>query len=133
MFCVRRSTGDALLAVAETAALARDAWALAHAWDLADGVPGALAGDDATAFAAWAREYGARTGREHFTDRARLAGVVADVLEEPRVRKPPLLVAYAFDAVAPQGRRSRSARRPRRGDRALRPAPRGEGHPRRVR
>ena len=99
---VRRSTGDALLAVAETAALAREAWALAHAWDLADGLPGALAGDDATAFAAWAREYGARTGREHFTDRARLAGVVADVLEEPRVRKPPLLVAYGFDAVAPQ-------------------------------
>jgi probable DNA repair protein len=99
---VRRSTGDALLAVAETAALARDAWALAHAWDLAEGLPGALAGDDATAFAAWAREYGMRTGREHFTDRARLAGVVADVLEEPRVRKPPLFVLYGFDAVAPQ-------------------------------
>ena len=99
---VRRATGDALLAVPETAALARDAWALAHAWDLADGLPGALAGDDATTFAAWAREYGARTGREHFTDRARLAGVVADVLEEPRVRKPRLLVVYGFDAVTPQ-------------------------------
>ena len=99
---VRRATGDALLAVAETAALARDAWALAHAWDLADGLPGALAGDDAMAFAAWAQDYGACTGREHFTDRARLADLVADALDEPRVRKPARLVVYGFDVVAPQ-------------------------------
>ncbi len=94
--------GDALLAVPETAALAREAWALAHAWDLADGLPGALAGDDAMAFAAWAGEYRTRTGREHFTDRARLAGVAADLLDEPRVRKPALVVAYGFDVITPQ-------------------------------
>ena len=100
---VRRSgAGDALLAVPETATLAREAWALAHAWGLADGLPGALAGEDAVAFAGWAREYGARTGREHLTDLARLAGIAADVLDEPRVRKPELLVAYGFDVVAPQ-------------------------------
>ena len=100
---VRRSgAGDALLAVPETATLAREAWALAHAWGLADGLPGALAGEDAVAFAGWAREYGARTGREHLTDLARLAGIAAGVLGEPRVRKAELLVAYGFDVVAPQ-------------------------------
>ncbi len=100
---VRRSgAGDGLLAIPETAALAREAWTLAHAWGLADGLPGALAGEDAVAFAGWAREYGARTGREHLTDLARLAGVAAGVLGEPRVRKPELLVAYGFDVVAPQ-------------------------------
>jgi hypothetical protein len=117
---VRRSTGEALLAVAETAALARDAWALAHAWDLADGLPGALAGDDATAFAAWA-EYG-RTGREDFTDpraarrrrggRARrAAGAEAAAPRRLRVRR----------RGAAAGGALRSARRPRRGARALRP------------
>jgi probable DNA repair protein len=100
---VRRSAAaDALLALPETAALAREAWALAHAWHLADGLPGALAGEDAVAFAGWAHEYAARTGREHLTDRARLAAVVADVLDEPRVSKPAQLVAYAFDALTPQ-------------------------------
>ena len=99
---VRRRAGSALLAVAQTAALAREAWALAHAWDLADGLPGALAGEDAVEFAAWAREYATRTGREHFTDRARLAAVAAEVLEAPRVRKPALLVVYGFDAITPQ-------------------------------
>ena len=99
---VRRRPGNALLAVPETAALAREAWTLAHAWDLAEGLPGALAGEDAAEFAAWAGEYAARTGREHFTDRARLATVAAEVLEETRVRKPGLLVVYGFDAITPQ-------------------------------
>src|SRR5262245_4883633 len=99
---VRRRAGSALLAVSETATLARETWTLAHAWDLADGLPGALAGEDAAEFAAWAREYAARTGREHFTDRARLAVVAAEVLEAPRVRKPALLVVYGFDVIAPQ-------------------------------
>jgi len=98
---VRHAAGG-LLAVPETAALAREAWAIAHAWDLADGLPGALAGEDAVAFAGWARAYAARTGRERFTDRARLATVVADVLDERRVKKPGLLVAYALDVVTPQ-------------------------------
>ncbi len=100
---VRRSdAGTALLAVPETTALAREAWTLAHAWELMDGLSGALAGEDAVAFAAWAREYGARTGREHLTDRARLAAVAAGALDEPRVRKPALLVAYGFDVMTPQ-------------------------------
>jgi probable DNA repair protein len=100
---VRHSAAaEALLAVPETAALAREAWTLAHAWNLADGLPGALAGEDAIAFAGWARDYAARTGREGFTDRARLAATVAGVLDEPRVKKPELLVAYAFDVITPQ-------------------------------
>jgi ATP-dependent helicase/nuclease subunit B len=99
---VRRRAGNALLAVPETATLAREAWTLACAWDLADGLPGALAGEDAAEFAAWAREYAARTGREQFIDRARLAALAAEVVDAPRVRKPALLVAYGFDAIAPQ-------------------------------
>ena len=98
----RSGIGDALLAIPEAATLAREAWTLAHAWDLADGLPGTLAGDDAVAFAGWARDYAAWTGREHVTDRARLPAVAAAALGEPRVRKPPRLVAYGFDAFTPQ-------------------------------
>jgi len=96
------AAGHALLAVPATAALAREAWTLAHAWDLADGLPGPLAGDDAVAFAAWARQYAALTERDRLTDRARLAAVAAGVLDEPRVRKPALLVAYGFEVTTPQ-------------------------------
>ncbi len=127
------ATGGALLAVAETAALAREAWALAHAWELRDAVDGADLDEDAAAFAGWARAYAERTARARLTDRARLPGVVAPALGEPSIRKPELLVAYGFDVVTPQqgallaalaahGVALASCRTPRRASRSLRVA-----------
>jgi ATP-dependent helicase/nuclease subunit B len=94
-------SGGALLAVAETAALAREAWELAHAWDLFDRLD-ALPDADAAAFAGWVRAYAERTERARLTDRARLPEVVARTLEHPWVKKPRLLVLYGFDIVTPQ-------------------------------
>ncbi len=95
-------SGGALLAVAETAALAREAWALAHAWHLLQALASAPLDEDAAAFSRWARAYAERTDLGRLTDRARLPDVVRSALES--VKKPKLLVAYGFDIVTPQQR-----------------------------
>jgi probable DNA repair protein len=78
------------------------AWELAHAWRI-DGALASFPGnDDAKAFAEWSKEYAKRCEREGNTDAARLADVVAPLLHESGLRKPKLLVLYAFDVVTPQ-------------------------------
>jgi len=100
--------GEALLAVPRAAADCRKAWGLAHEWRIAGAVmgnPGSFPGnEDAKAFAEWARDYARRCEKESNTDVARLADVVAPLLKEAALRKPKLLVAYAFDIVPPQVR-----------------------------
>jgi len=101
----RANGGEALLAVRETAALACDAWALAHAWCISDQLGGPLLDQDAATFVDWARDYDERMRRAHFTDHARLPEAVARALGEEWAQKPKLLVAYGFDSVTPQQRR----------------------------
>ena len=50
------------------------------------------------AFAEWSREYASAARWKSNTDAARLADVVAPLLKESALRKPKLLVLYAFDA-----------------------------------
>lgn len=83
-----------LLSIAQTAAQCRAAWKLAHAWRI---LPG-HGGEDAAAFALWAREYQKKT--EQDVDAARLPDLVSGVLG--RTKTPKLLVAYAFDILPPQ-------------------------------
>lgn len=100
--------GEVLLAVPRAAADCRKAWGLAHEWRIAGaamGNAGSFPGnEDAKAFAAWAKDYAKRCGQEGNTDNARLADIVAPLLKETPLRKPRLLVAYAFDVVPPQMR-----------------------------
>jgi ATP-dependent helicase/nuclease subunit B len=96
--------GEALLAVPAAAADCRRAWALAHGWRIAGALATFPGNDDAKAFAEWARDYARRCEREKVTDAARLADVVAPLLQEAALGKPGLLVAYAFDVVTPQER-----------------------------
>ena len=94
--------GEALLAVPQAAADCRHAWELANAWRI-DGALGSFDGnEDQKAFAEWSRDYVQRCAVEKHTDAARLADVVAPLLKESALRKPKLLVLYAFDAVTPQ-------------------------------
>ena len=87
-----------LLAVPQAAAQCRDAWNTLHAWRIRGGPASEETAEDAAAFAAWAREYERRTRGE--LDAARLPDAVLDFVQ----KKPKLLVAYAFDIVAPQTR-----------------------------
>jgi probable DNA repair protein len=95
--------GEALLAVTRAAADCRKAWELAHEWRIAGALGSFPGNEDAKAFAEWARDYAKRCDKEG-TDAARLADVIAPLLKEAALRKPKLLVAYAFDVVPPQVR-----------------------------
>jgi len=89
-----------LLSPARASAQCRDAWRLAHAWCIAGAIDKFPGNDDARAFADWAHAYAKRIARD--VDAARLPDVVARLLESPALRKPRLLVAYAFDILPPQ-------------------------------
>jgi len=95
-------TGKTLLAIPETAALAREAWQLAHAWGLMPRLAKFPLNDDGKAFQQWAQRYESITRRERQTDGARLPDVTAALLTRPEIRKPASLVYYGFDLVMPQ-------------------------------
>jgi ATP-dependent helicase/nuclease subunit B len=72
----------------------RGAWRLIHQWRIGAGA----SSEDALAFSRWASTYKARTASD--IDAARLPDLMAGHLD--RLRKPKLLVAYAFDVMPPQ-------------------------------
>jgi probable DNA repair protein len=94
----------ALLDVPQTAARAGEAWARAQAWRIAGAAassPVKFEGtEDTRAFADWARAYAKRCGKDRFIDAARLL----DFSFKGEIRRPKLLVAYAFDVLPPQAR-----------------------------
>ncbi len=88
----------ALLDVPATAARAMAAWELAQAWRIAGALEKFPGSEDTQAFAAWARDYAKRCSRENFIDSA----LLSDLSIKNRIKKPKLLVAYAFDILPPQ-------------------------------
>jgi probable DNA repair protein len=94
--------GKSLLAIPETAALAREAWQLAHAWQLAPRAGKSPSNEDGKAFQQWAQRYEGVTRRERQTDAARLSDITASLLARAEVRKPESVVHYGFDLVMPQ-------------------------------
>jgi ATP-dependent helicase/nuclease subunit B len=95
-------SGKGVLSAARTAALAREAWALAHEWALMARLDAHAASDDGRAFADWARRYERATRASSSTDSARLPQLVAQHLASAAVRKAALLVLYGFDIRTPQ-------------------------------
>src|SRR5476651_2606802 len=86
---IRRSdTGDALLAIPETAALAADAWKTAHAWRLLDSLRSGQLNEDASAFRDWCAAYSRRCERDGHTDTASLPDLVAARVIGKEMRKP---------------------------------------------
>jgi ATP-dependent helicase/nuclease subunit B len=83
-----------LLFTGTAAAHCRDAWALLHQWRI-----GAAKGnEDHFAFSEWVKQYQKETRDD--IDSARLPDLVAGLLD--KLKKPKLLVAYAFDIMPPQ-------------------------------
>src|SRR5712664_1346663 len=85
-----------LLSIDQAADQCRDAWRLAKAWRIRLG----QGNEDAQAFGAWSSRYEDSTRGE--VDAARLPDLVATLLKD--LKKPKLLVAYAFDILPPQTR-----------------------------
>jgi probable DNA repair protein len=98
----RSDTGAALLAVADAAQLAREAWQLAHAWHLIPQLSNFPLNEDGKAFQDWSHRYEQATRRLQQIDRARLYKLVTKLCAHAEVRKPKRLVCYGFDIVTPQ-------------------------------
>jgi ATP-dependent helicase/nuclease subunit B len=96
------AAGKALLAVPETAQLAREAWQLAHAWQLMPRLKNFPLNEDGRAFQEWAQRYERDAGRDRLTDGARLADLVAASCGNADITKPKFLICYGFDIVTPQ-------------------------------
>jgi ATP-dependent helicase/nuclease subunit B len=86
--------GSDLLAVEGAAAKCRDAWKLANLWRIR---PGA-GNQDTEAFARWLTHYKKKTEKDLDTPR------LPDALQRflPELKRPKLVVAYAFDILPPQ-------------------------------
>src|SRR4051812_37902854 len=71
----KAGAAERILSIPATAALAGEAWDLAHEWRIAGALDGTADTDDGEAFAAWRRAYARGVGSQ--LDRARLAQWVA--------------------------------------------------------
>lgn len=97
-----------LLAVSETARLAREAWQLMHEWFLPEQAAGSMPADrsdseDCRTFRDWAQRYRRMTQERKQTDRARLPDHVIRLWREQAADcHPQKLVCYGFDRVTPQ-------------------------------
>ncbi|SEP31067.1 PD-(D/E)XK nuclease family protein [Nitrosovibrio sp. Nv6] len=96
------AAGAVLHSVAEAARLAREAWQLAHAWNLIPRLRNFPLNEDGRAFRDWSQFYEQITARARQIDRARLHDLVSELCQYPEVSKPKRLICYGFDIVTPQ-------------------------------
>lgn len=95
-------SGEALLAVADAARLAHEAWQLTIAWRLEPRLRGATLNEDSKAFQDWAPRYEQTLQRNGLMDAVELADRVLPLLTEGKVKRPEALIAYGFDSFTPQ-------------------------------
>jgi len=95
-------TGKSLLAVADAARLAHEAWQLTRTWRLGPRLRGAAQNEDSKAFQDWAPRYERTLQRNVLMDAAELADRVLPLMAAGRIRRPHKLVAYGFDSFTPQ-------------------------------
>ncbi|MBL0143299.1 MAG: PD-(D/E)XK nuclease family protein [Betaproteobacteria bacterium] len=100
----RDASRNLLVGPAALAREAQGAWSLAHDWGI-EGAIGTWEGaEDAQAFAGWARSWREESRQLGGIDAARLASIVPALLARTAVRRPKMLVAYAFHIVTPAQR-----------------------------
>jgi len=95
-------TGEALLAVADAARLAHEAWQLSRIWRLEPHLRDAAQNEDGKAFKDWAPRYERTLLRNGLMDAVQLADRILPLMKEGRIRKPQTLLAYGFDSFTPQ-------------------------------
>jgi probable DNA repair protein len=98
----RSEAGAVLLSIPETAKLAREAWMLAHGWQLMPRLGNFPLNEDGRAFRDWANLFERTTRRTRRIDRARLFELASELCRRPETRKPKRLVYYGFDIITPQ-------------------------------
>lgn len=96
------AAGETLLAVADAARLAHEAWQLSTVWRLAPRLDSAALNDDARAFQEWAPRYERILQRNGQMDAAQLADRLLPLFANSCICPPQTLVAYGFDGFTPQ-------------------------------
>ena len=94
-----------LLSSTAAAALAADAWTLAHQWNIASHVRRYTSVADTRVFVSWADEYQRRVGAAGATDLARLPDVVRDYVDSNAIAAPQRVVLAGFDETTVQQQR----------------------------
>ena len=94
-----------LLSSTAAAALAADAWTLAHQWNLASRVRRYTSVADTRVFVSWADEYQRRVGAAGATDLARLPDIVRDYVDSNAIAAPQRVVLAGFDETTVQQQR----------------------------
>jgi len=95
-------TGASLLAGAEAASLAHEAWQLTVTWRLRDRLRGALLNEDAKAFLDWAPRYERELRRNGQIDAVEVADHVRRLITERSIPIPRQATVYGFDSFTPQ-------------------------------
>ena len=98
---VRRSGID-LLAVAETAKVASDAWKMAHSWQMLPQIKIFPMNEDGRAFREWSKYYLRSTQLKNQIDSSRLCDQVSQLCRDSKLQPPLTLICYGFDIVTPQ-------------------------------
>jgi probable DNA repair protein len=96
------AAGETLLAVADAARLAHEAWQLSTVWRLAPRLDNAALNDDSRAFQEWAPRYERILQRNGQMDAAQLADRLLPLFANDCIPRPQMLVAYGFDGFTPQ-------------------------------
>lgn len=96
--------GPSLLALAEAAGLAHEAWQLIVSWRLRQGLREAMPNEDVSAFLEWAPRYERILRRNGQLDAAELADHVLPFITDRRIALPQQVIAYGFDSFTPQQR-----------------------------
>jgi len=96
------SAGETLLAVADAARLAHEAWQLSTVWRLAPGLNAGALNDDSRAFLEWAPRYERVLQRNGQMDVAQLADRLPPLFAGGCIHPPQTLLAYGFDGFTPQ-------------------------------
>ncbi|WP_297326038.1 PD-(D/E)XK nuclease family protein [Nitrosomonas sp.] len=96
------AAGKSLLQIPQTAQSAREAWQLAHAWQLKRHLHDFYPNEDVKAFLDWAESYQHITQRNGQTDQARIGDLLTEHYESLDIKKPLSLICYGFDVIAPQ-------------------------------
>ena len=94
--------GKALLRIPQTAQSVREAWQLAHAWQLIRYLGNFYPNEDGKAFQDWADSYQQITARNHQTDQARICDLITEQYEFLNIKKPACVICYGFDIFTPQ-------------------------------
>lgn len=95
-------TGQSLLRIPQTAQWVREAWQLAHEWQLIPKLKNYYPNEDGKAFLDWIKSYQQITAHRRQSDQVRICDLITEQYEYLHIKKITSLICYGFDIYTPQ-------------------------------